>query len=305
MEFKKLEVFCNLVELKSFTKTAEAVNLAQPTVSEHIRNLEEQLGQKLFNRLGREVEPTPTGKLLYGYIRKILRIKSDALQAVNQFSGTIVGRIMIGSSTIPGTYILPYIIGNFRKEYPSIQATIKISGSKRIAKCVINGDLELGVIGAEWNENSLDLMELFSDELTLIVYPEHHFAKKKSISIEELKGEPFILRELASGTRKIMEQIFAQNNFKLSDLQEVAEIGSTEAVKEAVKAGLGISILSKKAVLEDIKQQKLVSVELENISMKRPCYLIKRKNRELSPVASVFYDYIILKAKQNSISFQP
>ena len=156
MELRKLEVFCKVVELKSFTRSAEAVLLSQPTVSEHIRSLEEELGQKLLDRMGREVEPTPVGRLLYNYAVKILRLQHEFVQAVEQYSGKLVGRIMIGSGTIPGTYILPELIGQFRSRYPSIQATLKIAGSQFIASDVLGGRLEIGVVGARWAEKGLE-----------------------------------------------------------------------------------------------------------------------------------------------------
>ncbi len=298
MEIRKLEVFCKLVELKSFTRTAEAVFLSQPTVSEHIRNLEEELGQKLVDRLGRVVEPTPVGRLLYTYARKMLRLQHDALQAVEQYSGNLIGRIMIGCGTIPGTFILPYIIGNFRKKHPPIKATLRIASSRRIAKEVLKGELEIGVVGARWNENSLDWQEVFSDQLTLIVHPDHAFAKKKSISKEELLKEPFILREMDSGTRKATDQILSENGIKPAELQEVAEIGSTAAVIESVKAGLGVNIVSKKAITDHLANGSLVSVDIKGVTMERPFFLVKRKNRELSPVASVFLDYFLREAKK-------
>ncbi len=298
MEFRKLEVFCKVVELKSFTRTAEAVHLSQPTVSEHIRNLEEQLDQKLIDRLGREVEPTPVGRVLYGYARKILRLQNDATQAVEQYSGNIIGRIMIGCGTIPGTYILPSMIGEFRNDNPSIKATLQIAGSRTIAKRVIQGDLELGVTGAMWNENSLDWQEIFSDQLTLVVSPKHRFAKQKSVKPEDLLNEPFILRESASGTRKVIDQILNDYGIKPSSLHEVAEIGSTAAVKNAILSGLGVSFLSKQGVTDNVKRGELAMVDVEGFNLHRPFYLIKRKNRELSPVGAVFMDYLLQKAKE-------
>jgi DNA-binding transcriptional LysR family regulator len=298
MELRKLDVFCKIVELKSFTRTAEAVLLSQPTVSEHIRNLEEELGQKLVDRLGREVLPTPAGKLLYGYAKKIQRLQHDALQAIEQYSGKLIGRLMLGSGTIPGTYILPYIIGQFRGEYPSIKATLRIAGSRLIAKEVVSGELELGVIGANWNDASLEWQEIFSDHLALVVHPKHRWANRDSVNPEELLTEPFILRETDSGTRKVVEQILADHGIKAANMEEVAEIGSTAAIKEAVRAGLGVSILSERAVADDVRYGTLTTVALKGVRLERPFYIIRRKNRELSPVASVFQDYLLLEAEK-------
>jgi len=292
MEIRKLEAFCKVVELKSFTRAAEAVLLSQPTVSEHVRSLEQELDQKLVDRLGREVEPTPVGRLLYGYAMKILQTRREAVQAVEQYSGKLIGRILIGCGTIPGTYFLPELIGRFRLQYPSIKATLRITSSKIISGKVLAGEVELGVVGAKWNENGLTWTKMFSDELTLAVHPDHPWAHRKSVSLRDVVKEPFIIREPESGTRKVFARILEENGFREGGLQEVAEIGSTAAVKEAVKAGIGVAILSTSAVADDVNCGRLVAVAIKGQKMQRPFYLIQRKNRELSPVTSVFLDYL-------------
>ena len=292
MEIRKLDAFCKVIELKSFTRAAEAMLLSQPTVSEHIRSLEQELDQKLLDRLGREVEPTPVGRLLYRYARKILQTQNDAVQAIEQYGGKLIGRLIIGCGTIPGTYILPGLIGRFRLEHPSIKATLRITSSRIIAEKVVAGEYELGVVGARWNESRLNWTAMFSDELTLAVHPDHSWAFRKAILLKDIGKEPFIMREPDSGTRKVFARILEKNGLKESSLQEVAEIGSTAAIKEAVKAGIGISILSRRAVIDDVKCGRLVAVSVKNHKLQRPFYLIQRKNRALSPVASVFLDYL-------------
>jgi len=298
MEIRKLEVFCKVVELKSFTRAAEAVYLSQPTVSEHIRSLELELDQKLLDRLGQEVVPTPVGRLLYKYAVKILRMQHEALQAVEQYGGKLVGRIKVGCGTIPGTYILPGLIGTFRKQHPSIKATLSINSSRIIAKNVIDGALDFGVVGAKWNEHGLNWTEAFADQLTLVVHPDHPWAGKKSVSLKQLVSQPFIMRESESGTRRVIAQILEAGGLKESNLQEVAEIGSSAAVKEAVKSGIGVSILSGRAVSDEVDCGRLATVTVKGMQLERPFYLIRRKNRELSPVAAVFYDYLLKEAER-------
>jgi DNA-binding transcriptional LysR family regulator len=298
MELRKLEVFCKVVELKSFTRSAEAVLLSQPTVSEHIRSLEEELGQKLIDRLGREAEPTPVGRLLYTYAVRILRIQRDALQAVEQYGGKLVGRIMLGCSTIPGTYILPNLIGRFRASYPSIQATLRIAGSQMIAAQIMDGELEIGVVGARWSEKGLEWIRHFDDQLTLVVSAGHRWAGRQEVALEELAEEPFILRESESGTRKVVEQILEEHGIRPASLMEVAEIGSTAAVVEAVRSGLGISILSARAVEREVRAGTLAALSLKGVQLARPFYLIRRRNRELSPAAAVFWAYLLAEDKQ-------
>ncbi len=297
MEIRKLDAFCKVVELKSFTRAAEAMLLTQPTVSEHVRSLENELGQQLVNRLGREVEATHAGSVLYAYARKIMRMRREAVQALTEFSSHLSGRIYVGCGTIPGTYILPGIIGEFREQYPSIQATLTISSSRIISQRVLAGELEFGVVGARWNQSGLSWCELFSDELTLAVPPAHPWALLKSISVHELPGEPYIMREQESGTRRVFAKILEENGLKESQLKEVAEIGTTAAVKEAVKAGIGVSILSRYAVRDDMACGRLAALSLKEHRMQRPFYLIRRNNRTLSPVASVFLKFLTEHSK--------
>lgn len=296
MEIRKLEVFCKVVELKSFTQAAEVVLLSQPTVSEHIRNLESELGQKLIDRLGKEIEPTAAGRLLYSYAVQILMTRQKAIQAIEQFSGRLAGKIMIGCGTIPGTYILPRHIGQFRRKYPDIKATLRIGSSKIIVNKVQAGEYELGIVGARWNQPSLEWHQLFSDTLALAVHPKHPWADRQSVTLAEVIKEPIITREVGSGTRKVIAGILEKNGFREGDLEEACEIGSTAGVKEAVKAGIGVAIISTSAVADDVQCGKISQVFLEDLHAKRSFYLVKRKNRELSPVASVFIKYLQEKA---------
>ncbi len=296
MELRKIEAFCLVVELKSFTRAAEAMLLSQPTVSEHVHSLENELGHKLLDRLGRQVEPTPAGRLFYSHGRKILATTKRAIAAIEQFSGRIAGRLLIGSSTIPGTYILPDLIGRFHQRYPAVRTTLQITGSRIIAQNLLAGELELGVVGATWNETGLQWREIFADELVLAVQAGHPLAGKKTVTLEDVVKEPFILREQESGTRKVFAEVLKANGMTENVLHEVAEIGSTAAIKEAVKAGIGVSILSSRALQDGITYGTMAAIRLQDVDLYRHFYLISRQNRELTPVSTVFMNYLLKTA---------
>jgi len=244
MDIHRLVVFCKVIDLQSFTRAAEAVSLSQPTVSEHIRALEESLGEKLVDRLGRETLPTPAGKVLYRYAREIIQLRDKAVQAIGKFKGNLSGTLLVGASTIPGTYILPRLVGNFKTSYPSIQITLKIGSSGEIVQKLLNGHVEFGMIGARWDEKRVSLEEVYSDELVLAVYKGHPWEGRENVELNELAGMPFVMRERSSGTRMVMAQALEAAGFDTSLLNVVAEMGSTEAIREAVKARIGISIIS-------------------------------------------------------------
>lgn len=300
MDLHRLEVFCRVVELRSFTKAAEALLLFQPTISEHIRTLEQLLREKLLDRLGREVFPTPAGQILYRYAQKMLNLREEALQAIARYKGELSGQLVVGASTIPGTYILPKVIGSFKALHPSIQLMLKISGTGEIAEAVMRGDLEIGLVGSRSKDRRLKTEEIFSEELILSVYPEHPWSSRDEVEMEEMYSEPFILRERDSGTRMVMSQILEAQGFDFSKLNVVAEIATTQAVVESIKARIGISILSRQAVEEDLRRGSLVAVPLKGIRFHRPFYFIQRANRQLSPLCEAFLAHVRTESQKKT-----
>ncbi|MGD8435966.1 MAG: LysR family transcriptional regulator, partial [Syntrophobacterales bacterium] len=200
MDLRKLEVFCKVYELKSFSRAGKACLLSQPTVSEHIRYLETHLDVRLFDRLGREVVPTRAGEILYKYARRMLILKREAGQTLERYRGKMSGDLELGGSTIPGQYILPSLIGRFRENFPDIFIKLLIGDTMKITTMVLDGQLELGVVGAKIKSNKLQFKQLFDDELVLAVSPNHRWAKRSAIRLEELPEAPFIMREQGSGT---------------------------------------------------------------------------------------------------------
>jgi len=298
MDIRKLDVFRKVVELKSFTKAAEAALLSQPTVSEHIRALEEELGLKLVDRLGRETEPTPVGRVLYTYAVRIIQLQQEALQAIARYNGALSGEVRIGASSIPGAYILPRLIASFCRQYPEVRPLVQISDSRATAARVLDGTFDLGLVGAVWNERGLHWSALFADTLVLAVPPQHPLAARAAVSAAELRNHPFIFREQGSGTRKVMARLLEAHGYKEADLQERVTLGSNEAVREAVKAGIGIAVLSARSLAQDAHAGTIVAVSLEDAAAERPIYLIQRRNREPSPVAAAFLEHLRAAAGQ-------
>lgn len=292
-DFRQLEIFCRVVELKSFSKAADAVFLAQPSVSERIATLESRIGTQLLDRLGRQVVPTAAGKLLYTHACALLDMKKHACNEMQGFLGIKKGEIHIGGSTIPGEYIFPKILEYFREKHPFVTVTLTVSDTSDIEQRVMNGNFELGVIGSKSSSENLICRELWKDELVLAVPAEHKWAGKKQVPFEDLSNEPFILREAGSGTLKIIKEYLKISVTKdINSLNVVARLGSSTAVKEGIKSGLGISILSLRALDTELKTGILKALKIENLSLQRKFYLIRDKRRNVSPLCRAMLDFL-------------
>ena len=293
MDLRKLEVFCKAYELKSFSRAGKACLLSQPTVSEHIRHLETHLDVRLFDRLGREVVPTRAGEILYNYARRMLNLKREAGQALERYRGKMSGDLELGGSTIPGQYILPSLIGRFRENFPDIFIKLIIGDTMKITNMVLDGELELGIVGAKIRNNKLQFEQLFDDELVLAMSPDHRWARRSAIRLEELLQAPFIMREQGSGTRITMLEILEQAGLDYQEFKVVAEMGSTDAIRQAIKAKVGVSILSRRAIADELQFKQLCHIPIKGLSLARHFYLVTHNKRSRSPVGQAFVDYLI------------
>ncbi len=299
MDLWRLHIFCKVVELKSFSKAASSVYLSQPTVSSHIKDLEDHFECKLIDRLGREVAPTKAGELLYGYAAKMIALKENAERALAEFQGKVKGHLTIGGSTIPGGYILPPLLGQFKQAYPEVTVTLIESDTAGIIQDTLEGRVELGIVGAKAREVQLVQEKVMDDEMCLIVPRGHKWAATGHVRLEELIKEPFIMREPGSGTRKSIEQVLDRSGHWFGQLNVVAEMGSTEAVRQAIKARMGVSILSECAVDDELAAGSLKKIGIKGMSFQRAFYLIVHKHRTQSPLCHAFVKF--LKEKRERV----
>jgi DNA-binding transcriptional LysR family regulator len=296
-DLRQLEIFCKVLELESFSKAANAVFLAQASVSERIATLEDMVGTRLFDRMGRKVVPTAAGKLLYKHACLLLEMKRAACNEMQDFLGIKKGEIHIGGSTIPGEYILPKVIGRFHEKHPLITVKLAIADTNEIENRVFKGELELGVIGSKSSHVCFMNRELWEDELVLAVSAEHKWAGRKEIVLKNLSKEPFILRETGSGTLKIIKEYFKMSGSdNIDSLNVVARFSSSTAVKEGIKSGLGVSILSSRALETELKAGVLKALKIKGLFMSRKFYLIRDKRRNISPLCQAMFDFL----KQNN-----
>jgi len=257
-----------------------------------VRALEDELGVQLLDRLGRGTTPTRAGTLLLGYARRLLALSREARQAIDQFQGRVSGELVLGGSTIPGEYVLPSLIGVFRSKYPDVSIALRIGGSRQVQEWVEQGHVEIGVVGAVPVGRALESRQLMADDLVLAVPPEHAWVARKTVSIQDVKREPLILRERGSGSRETLELGLAALGLDLGAFNVVAEIASTQAVKQAVRAGLGVSFISGRAVEDECRARLLACVKVRDLNVTRAFHLVTHRDRSRSPLAQAFLAFV-------------
>lgn len=292
MDLWQLRIFRNVIEHQSFSRAAEAVYLTQPTISSHIKYLEDHFGCRLIDRMGRKALPTKSGELLYEYAGRLLALQEELEMAMAEFQGKMSGRLTIGGSTIPGGYMLPRIIGQFIHQYSDVTVSLVVGDTVQIVEDILSGAVELGMVGARIGEKRITQEKLIEDDMRLIVPANHKWADRNSIDITDLLKEPFIIREKGSGTLASIENSIKDKGEDIDSLNIVAEMGSTEAVVQGIKGSIGISILSSIAVFDELKSGSLKALTVRGMNLKRNFYLTLHKDRSLSPLGKVFVEFL-------------
>ena len=293
IDLRHLDTFCRVADLKSFSKAADDLLLTQPTISGHILALERSLSLRLFDRTGRETRLTRAGGILYQYASKILTTRKEALNALSEFSEGIIGELSLGASTLPGEYLLPRLLGDFKKGHPSITISLKIADTREIVQYVLQGDVEFAMTGGRLNHPSLHYDLFGEDEIIVVGPPNLQASRKRKIHFDEMFLEPWIIREEGSGTQMAVEKALKKKGKSLRQFNVVMEMGSTSSLKEGVKAGLGLAFVSRKVVEEEMRSRSLSFVEVEGLeSISRPVYTVFHLGRTLSPLGQRFLRFL-------------
>jgi len=295
MDIHHLRVFASVFKNRSFSKASEELHLTQPTISNHIKALEDELECKLFDRLGRTILPTKEAEVLYSHSIELIERTNNLREAIGLIKKDISGKLIIGASTIPGVYLLPGLMSEFRKKFPSISFQILISDSKGTIENISGHELLLGIVGAKLGNEYIKYTPFIEDELIAVSSP--HLSKDRVMTLQELLKFPMVLREEGSGTRKETEKFLANKGISLENVHIAGVFGSTDAIKQAVKAGLGVSILSKFSVADELKYKILEEIKLADIQMKRRFYIVTHKKRTLPRLYETFLNYIIAGSK--------
>ena len=293
LDIHRLRIFVKVADLKSFSRAAETLYLTQPTVSQHMAALEAYLELQLFDRCGKEIRLTRAGEILYGYARRVADMADEAEQALDDFKGRKSGHITVGASTIPGEFILPALLGGFNARFPGVKTILRVGDTSDIVAQLLQRDIEVGVVGAQIKHAQLTFTRFLDDELVIAVPRGHRWCARHDVSLEELLQEPFVMRESGSGTRIALGKRLNDAGISPDRLNIAAEVGSTTAVKEAVKAGLGVSFMSERALADDLRMGTMHTLRLAGIDFPRTFYVVQERKRSASPLCTAFVQYLL------------
>ncbi len=294
VELRLLEIFYHVYNMRSFSKAAQHLGLSQPTISGHIKAVESHFGVPLFDRKGRTIEATDAGHLLYRKCEGLIELQGAASDAMDRFLNHFEGRLHLGASNIPGEYFLPPILSRFRQRFPQIQVTLHIQGTQPTLAKVVSGEVSAGFIGGLPYGEQVHSVRFASDELVAVCSPafgEH--ASITSLTAEQLRETDFVAREPGSGTRSAMDRRLQEIGVRYDDLRIVAELGSNTAVLEAVRAGIGMSIVSSLCVSRELSSGVLQAIPLEGLPpLERNFFRVHARHRTLSPLVEAFFGFV-------------
>jgi DNA-binding transcriptional LysR family regulator len=292
MNLVHLRTFVTIVEQGSLSAAARTLRISQPAVTKQVQRMESELGLSLLVRgPQREVELTPAGQRMLVFAQETLarfdafREEMATLQAVGR------GTLSLAASTIPGEYLLPGLLAAFRVEYPQVAVQMSIGDTDEVASRLLADEADVGVIGSAVAQPGLRLERLVSDQVVLIVPPGHAFAGRDEITVEELRGQPLILREEGSGTRRSVAEALASAGASLAPADVVLTLGSTQAIIQAVEQGLGLGFVSARACAQSEAAGRLARGQLAGIDLQRNLYLAYQPQRAGDPLVARFLDF--------------
>jgi DNA-binding transcriptional LysR family regulator len=292
-----LETFVKAAELSSFTAAARVLGLTQAAVSQRIAGLEEVLKGPLFQRQGGHVLLTEAGHRLYAFAQRILALHREATQDITGRKAPLTGELTLAASSVPGEHLLPDLLAQFQERYPHIQVKATVTDSQQVLQEVEQGHVHLGLVGGKRDSAHLEFRGFATDELVLIVPPKHSFATRKRVTLSQFAAEPLIVREVGSGSRSCLEQALTQAGKSLHELRITLELGSNEAIKEAVLRGMGVAVLSSRTVQKEVESGKLHTLAITGLTLKRDMFVVWDRRRVLPIPARFFLDLLGLAGR--------
>ncbi len=289
LTLQQLKLFESVSRLGSYTRAAEALCITQPAVSIQIKRLETQAGITLFEKVGKKILPTAAGKAMYSASLDILKRVEDLKISFEELQGTVKGSLQVSVVTT-AKYFLPNLLGAFLQKYPDVEPKLKFTNRANVIERLMNNDDDFVIMGQIQEDEKLEVYPFLNNILGIIAPINHPLAHAKNISLKDIAKHRLLIRESGSGTRYVFEQLLEKEGIKV---EPYMELGSSEAIKQAVMAGLGIAVVSLHSVQLELEVQKLTILDVEGFPLKRRWYISHLKGRKLSLVARTFLDYIL------------
>jgi DNA-binding transcriptional LysR family regulator len=287
-----LDTFAKAAELSSFTAAGRAMKMTQAAVSQRIQALEKMLKEPLFLRQGGHVLLTDAGRSLYSYAQRILSLHQEAIAEITGREAKLAGELILAASSVAGEHLLPELLARFQERHPHVQVRATVTDSRKVLEQVEQGHVHLGLVGGRSDSAHLEFRPFAKDELALIVPPDHPFCGRKRVTLAQLEAQPLIVREAGSASRSCLEKELAHVGKTLHDFRITLELGSNEAIKEAVLRGIGAAVLSTRAAEKEIKAKKLGLVQIAGLTLARDLLVAWDRRRVLPIPARLFLDLL-------------
>jgi len=306
LENFRLVVFRAVAEQLSFRKAAEELYLTQPAVSLQIKALEDDVGVQLFDRTGAHVTLTAAGQVLLSYCEQVKTLLAQTEHEIAALSGEHAGQLALGASTTIAQYVLPRLLGEFRREHARVHPTLISGNTEHIVEALEKQKIALGFIEGPARSREVKTKPFLEDELVLIASTAHEWAERTSVRCSEIALIPLLMRERGSGTRHVIEMALERQGVKRASLQIVMELDSTEAIKSAVEAGLGIGFVSRWAIAKDLRlDSSFKIVDVEGLRIKREFLIAYASGPEPQGLATQFHRFVTARAGLQRISVGP
>jgi DNA-binding transcriptional LysR family regulator len=293
LNLHQLATFQVVAKHCSYVRAAEELHFSQPAVSAQIRQLEETLGVKLFDQIGRKTHLTQAGEELYRYSQRIFSVIEETWETMEALRSPHYGRLSVGADTTVGTYVIPDLLGKFHKSYPEVEITLEVVNRSALVDALLNNRVDLAVMGRVPDEIPVTIEPFKPNELVLIAAPTHRLAGHENVPFEELAREHFLLREIGSGTRAALETVFQEEGLPLLVSMQV---GNNSAIKQGVAAGLGIALISRAAIDMELETHRLVILDVEGFPIMRQWRIVHLKDKHLSATARAFKAFLLQHA---------
>lgn len=290
MDIRKLEAFCKVYETRSFSQAGKELFLSQPTISSHVAGLENELGVRLFDRVGRVVMPSQAGTVLYEHVHAILRDLEKAKAHIHLLASRVTGTLCVGASTIPAAYLLPSLLREFREKHPDVEVEIREGDSRDITTQVLQGKLSLGVVGGKRETDDLEFVPLLQEELVLVTSRKMQVGEELD-TLDALQTLSWVNRAPGSGTRRAVELSLERVGVDVKKLRAAVTVKSTNVVLQCVQEGFGVSFVSPLAARQGISCGALREVSVPGLRIDRTFYLVYHRMRDMLPVVEEFVSY--------------